>query len=311
MTSQKSKNPLLLGTRASTLAQWQAEWVAARLGELGTAVELVSILTHGDRNKEAKIGSLAAQNVFTKEIQNALLDGRIDLAVHSLKDLATAPVPGLTLAAVPERGPVGDVLVWPEGGGFDSLAAGAVVGTGSPRRRAQLLHLRPDLQVRDIRGNVETRLAKLEEGRYDAVILAEAGLRRLALDRWIGEILPMQVMLPAVGQGALGIETRADDAATQAAVAVLDHAATRAAVTAERALMAALEGGCQTPIAAWARIEHGRLILTARVLSLDGRTRLDAELSTADMQDAQTLGQKTASELSAKGAGQLIKESRA
>jgi len=302
--------PLLLGTRASALAQWQAQWVAARLIERGHAVELVPIATHGDRNQQSKIGSVGVQNVFTKEIQQALLDKRIDLAVHSLKDLSTEPVEGLTLAAVPQRGPVDDVLVWPAEGGIESLAEGAIIGTGSPRRRSQLHHVRADLRIRDIRGNVDTRLAKLEAGRYDAIVLAEAGLRRLGLDRWIGETIPKDVMLPAVGQGALGIETRANDQAARSAVAPLDDSQTHAAVTAERAMMAALEGGCLAPIAAWARVENERLVLDGRVLSLDGLKRLDARLSVADIQDADTLGQNVAKELSGKGADVLIRDAR-
>ena len=310
MENSESKMPLLLGTRASALAQWQAQWVAARLIELGHAVELVPIVTHGDRNQQAKIGSIGAQNVFTKEIQQALLERRIDLAVHSLKDLSTEPVEGLALAVVPRRGPVDDVLVWPTGGGIESLAEGAIIGTGSPRRRSQLHHVRPDLRIHDIRGNVDTRLAKLEAGRYDAIILAEAGLRRLGLERWIGETMPRDIMLPAVGQGALGIETRADDRAARAAVASLDDAPTHAAVTAERAMMAALEGGCLAPIAAWARVENGRLVLDGRVLSLDGLKRLDATLSVDDIQNAATLGQNVAKELSHKGADALIRDAR-
>ena len=322
MENSESKMPLLLGTRASALAQWQAQWVAARLVERGHAVELVPIVTHGDRNQQSKIGStgangsIAARNVFTKEIQQALLEKRIDLAVHSLKDLSTEPVEGLALAAVPARGPVDDVLVWPADGGIESLAEGAVIGTGSPRRYSQLHHVRPDLRIRDIRGNVDTRLGKLEAGQYDAIILAEAGLRRLGLDQWIGETMPKDIMLPAVGQGALGIETRTDDQTARSAVASLDDAETHAAVTAERAMMAALEGGCLAPIAAWARVENGRLtldrrlVLDGRVLSLDGRERLDVTLSVADIQDAVALGQSVAKELSDKGADVLIRDAR-
>lgn len=302
--------PLLLGTRASTLAQWQAEWVATRLGEQGHEVELVPIITHGDRNQLSKIESLGAQNVFTKEIQQALLDRRIDLAVHSLKDLSTEKVAGLALAAVPQRGPVGDVLVWPQGGGIEALCEGATIGTGSLRRRTQLHHQRPDLRIENIRGNVDTRLAKLEDGRYDAIILAEAGLQRLGFEQWIGHILPKQIMLPAVGQGALGIETRDDDQATLSAVATLNHAQTHAAVIAERAMLAALHGGCLAPIAGWARIENNQLTLSGRVLSHDGKHRLDAQLATPDPQDAVTLGHRVAEELAAQGADTLIQNAR-
>ncbi len=302
--------PLLLGTRASALAQWQAQWVAARLGEQGHSVELVPIVTHGDRNQQAKIESIGAQNVFTKEIQQALLDKRIDLAVHSLKDLSTEKVAGIALAAVRQRGPVSDVLVWPGGDGIEALAEGATIGTGSLRRRTQLHHQRPDLLIEDIRGNVETRLRKLEDGRYDAIILAEAGLRRLGFERWISEILPKQIMLPAVGQGALGIETRDDDQTALSAVASLDHAETRAAVTAERAMLATLHGGCLAPIAGWARMENNQLTLSGRVLGHDGKERLDSTHSTPDPLEAVALGHRVAEELSAKGADTLIRNAR-
>ncbi len=302
--------PLLLGTRASALAQWQAHWVAARLGEQGLAVELVNISTHGDRNQQSRIESIGAQNVFTKEIQQALLDKRIDLAVHSLKDLSTEKVEGISLAAVPQRGPVGDVLVWSAADGIDALAQGATVGTGSLRRRTQLHHQRPDLRIADIRGNVETRIKKLEDGLFDAIILAEAGLRRLGFEQWIGQILPKQIMLPAVGQGALGIESRDDDRTALSAVATLDHAETHAAVDAERAMLAALHGGCLAPIAGWARMENNQLTLSGRVLGHDGRERLDATLSTSDPQEAVALGLRVAKELSAQGADTLIRNAR-
>ena len=308
--SSNSTMPLLLGTRASALAQWQAKWVAARLSEQGHSVELVNIVTHGDRNQQSRIEEIGAQNVFTKEIQQALLDKRIDLAVHSLKDLSTDEIAGIALAAVPQRGPVGDVLVWQAGDGIEALAQGATIGTGSLRRRTQLHHRRPDLRIEDIRGNVETRIAKLEDGRYDAIILAEAGLRRLGFEQWIGEILPKQIMLPAVGQGALGIETRHDDSAARSAVAPLEHAQTRAAVTAERAMLAALHGGCLAPIAGWARMENKQLTLSGRVLGHDGRDRLDVTLSTTDPQEAVALGRRVAEELAAQGADTLIQNAR-
>ena len=310
MENKLSNSPLLLGTRASELAKWQARWVAGRLEELGHEVTLVPIVTHGDQNQEVKIGEIGSQNVFTKEIQQALLDHRIDLAVHSLKDLSTETVDGLTLAAVPRRGPVGDVLVRPAGGGVESLGEAAIVGTGSPRRKSQLLHVRPDLRISGIRGNVDTRLKKLESGLYEATVLAEAGLRRLGLDRWVDATIPFDTMLPAVGQGALGIEIRDDDDTARAAVAALDDPKTRAAVTAERAMMAAIEGGCQTPIAAYARVENGRLVLDGRVLSLDGQRRIDATGSLDAMHAAAKLGRRVAEELLEKGAGELIHEAR-
>ena len=205
--------PLRLGTRGSALARWQAEWVATRLKELGFEVELTPISTTGDRRHEA-IETIGREGIFTKEIQLALLDGRVDLAVHSLKDLPTVAAPGLCLAAVPERSPVADALVSARGEPLEELPNGAVIGTGSLRRRAQLLHHRRDLKMKDIRGNVDTRLQKLRQGGYDALVLAEAGLRRLNFADRITQILPLKIMLPAVGQGALGLETREEDIET-------------------------------------------------------------------------------------------------
>ncbi len=295
-----------LGTRASTLARWQAEWVAARLRKHHIEVELVPITTTGDRQQEP-VKRIAAQGLFTKEIQRALLDGRMDLAVHSLKDLPTEEVAGLCLASVPERAPVGDVLVAPDCESLDELPQGAVVGTGSLRRRAQLLHARPDLRVKDIRGNVDTRLGKVRSGRFDAIILAEAGLQRLGLEDQITQRLPLKVLLPAVGQGALGLETRSDDQATLQTVALLDHPASHQSVLAERTMLAALRGGCLAPIAAWGRPENGRLTLTGRVLSSDGTEKLEA---TCDGDDAIDLGSKVADSLLAQGAAELIRASR-
>ncbi len=188
---------LRLGTRSSPLARWQADWVAARLQERGVTVEMVLISTQGDQQQSGPIGAIGVTGVFTKEIQRALLDGRIDLAVHSLKDLPTETVAGLCLAAVPEREAPGDALLSRKGESFESLPDGARVGTGSPRRRAQLWHARPTLDMQDVRGNVDTRLRKLDEGQYDALVLAESGLRRLGLAERITQILPKTLILPA------------------------------------------------------------------------------------------------------------------
>jgi hydroxymethylbilane synthase len=297
--------PLRIGTRASALARWQAEWVAEQLRQRGIEVELTPIATTGDRRREA-IESIGGQGVFTKEIQLALLDGRIDLAVHSLKDLPTAATPGLCLAAVPERGPPGDALISSGGLSLNELPGGAVIGTGSPRRRAQLLHVRPDLKMKDIRGNVDTRLRKLHEGGYDALVLAEAGLRRLGLAGQITQLLPLEIILPAVGQGALALETRADDAITRQLAGRLDHPPTHAAVLAERALMATLQGGCTAPVAALGRADGGQLTLIGRVGSLDGVRLLEAQ-DTASSAESQTLGRRVAESLLAQGAGQWIR----
>lgn len=298
-----------LGTRASLLARWQAEWVAARLVERGAGVGLVPISTVGDRSQTGPVEQLGV-GVFTKEIQRALADGRIDLAVHSLKDLPTEPVPGLSLAAVPVRGPMGDVLVTRERRSLDELPSGSRVGTGSLRRRAQLWHVRPDLQMVDIRGNVDTRLAKLAAGDYDAIILAEAGLRRLQFDEHVAHVLPPTIMLPAPGQGALGLETRSDDTATRAALAPLDDAATHASVLAERTLLANLRGGCLAPVGAWGRVEqNGQLVLEAVVLSHDGKQRL-AVAESGSVAAAEAIGQRAAEKLIAQGAAELIAGSR-
>jgi hydroxymethylbilane synthase len=301
--------PLRIGTRASLLARWQADWVAARLRELGAEVEIVLLSTRGDREQGAPIGELGGQGLFTKEIQAALLDGRADVAVHSLKDLPTDAVPELVLAAVPERGPNGDVLVSGKYADVGDLPAGAIVGTGSARRRAQLLHARPDLQLAEVRGNVDTRLRKLDAGEFDALVLAEAGLVRLGLADRIRQVLPKELMLPAVGQGALGIECRADDDATREWLSKLDDANTRASVTAERAMLAALRGGCLAPVGAWGRVDAGQLRLTGVVLKSDGSERRFAE-GAVPLGASESLGRAVAAELLAAGAGKLIDASR-
>ncbi len=302
---------LRLGTRSSALARWQAQWVADRLAECGVEVSLVPITTRGDASQGQgdAIGNLGSPGVFTKELQRALLDERIDLAVHSLKDLPTDAVAGLVLASVPPRESTRDVLISPHGT-LDQLPRSATVGTGSLRRRAQLLHARADLQMRDIRGNVDTRIAKLAAGDFDAIVLAEAGLLRLGLDQHATQRFDPTMFLPAVGQGALGIETRESDQATRAAVEQLNDVRTHAAILAERALLAGLRGGCLAPIGAWARAASaGRLRLDAVVLSADGSQRL-AHKDEDDANNAVTLGSRVADALLAAGAGQLIDASR-
>lgn len=299
---------LRIGTRASELARWQAEWVAARMRENGVEVELVPITTTGDRRCEAII-EIGGQGVFTKEIQHALLDGRIDLAVHSLKDLPTARVAGLALAAVPERGSVFDVLVSVEGASLDELPDGARVGTGSPRRRAQLLYHRRELRVSPVRGNVDTRLRKLDSGEFEAVILAEVGLIRLGLADRTTERLPAEIMLPAPGQGALGMEIREEDGATRHIVSALDHADTHAAVSAERSMLWTLQGGCLAPVAAMGTVENGRLTLVGRVLDRDGQRLLESNAE-GPSSEAEAIGRRAAEKLSAQGADELIRAAR-
>jgi hydroxymethylbilane synthase len=300
--------PLRIGTRGSPLARWQAEHVAGRLQELGVATELVFIATQGDV-RTGPLGQIGGVGLFTKEIQRALLAREIDVAVHSLKDLPTDRVEGLMLGAVPERESPGDVLVARASPDFASLPAGSRIGTGSLRRRTQLLHARPDLEVLDIRGNVDTRLRKLEEGEFDAIVLAEAGLSRLGLSNRITQVLPKELILPAVGQGALGIEIRSDDERAQQAVAPLDHPITHAAVVAERSLLAELRGGCLAPVGAWCRMEGSELRLDGVVLSADGRVKIEAG-ATSSLVEAAGLGLRVARRLREQGSDELIAGSR-
>lgn len=304
------RQQIRIGTRASPLARWQANWVAEQLRNEHLEVELVPITTSGDRDQSGPIGAIGTAGVFTKELQRALLDGRIDLAVHSLKDLPTEPVEGLSLAAVPPRDSAGDALLSRDRLRLEELPPRAKVGTGSLRRQSQLLHARPDFHVSAIRGNVETRVAKLHEGQFDAIVLAEAGLNRLGLCDEIAEILPKSLMLPAVGQGALGLEARADDVAARSVIEPLDDQETHAAVLAERSLLAALCGGCLAPVGAWGRIEFGQLRLTAAVLNPDGQKRLAAEAA-GSIGEAVALGRRVAAQLLDQGAASLIAISRA
>jgi hydroxymethylbilane synthase len=296
--------PLRIGTRGSRLALWQAQHVAALLRP--HPVELVEIQTVGDQVRDRPLAQIGGDGLFTKEIQKALLAGAVDLAVHSLKDLPTLPVEGLVLAAVPRRGPTGDVLVSHRHRRFDDLPPGAVVATSSLRRRAQVLHRRPDLRLVDIRGNVETRLRKLAEQDLDAVILAQAGLERLGLGDAITEVLDPAWILPAVGQGALGLECRADDRATLALVEPLNDPPTRQAVLAERALLRALGGGCLVPIGAAGTVAGNLLHLRGAVLSPDGTRRVGGEVS-GSADDAEALGRRLAQQLLKKGAGELLR----
>lgn len=298
-----------LGTRGSPLARWQAEWVAARLGDVHVDVELVLITTKGDV-KAGPLGQIGGEGLFTKEIQRALLEREIDFAVHSLKDLPTTPVEGLTLAAVPPREENSDVLVSKLAKSVAELPPNARIGTGSLRRKSQLLHQRPDLQVLEIRGNVETRLRKLDDGEYDAIVLAEAGLKRLGLADRITAVLPRDAMLPAVGQGALGIEARADDKHTLAALKQIDDDATHQAVVAERTLLATLRAGCLAPVGAWARTIGGELVLEAVVVAPDGSQRI-AVRDAAPPTDAAALGKRAAEQLLAQGAEAIIRSAHA
>ena len=292
----------VIGSRGSKLALWQARWIEARLREAGRETRIEIIKTTGDTISDVALAQVGSKGIFTKEIEEALLDGAIDLAVHSLKDLPTELPAGLALAAVPEREDPRDALV---GFRLADLPRGARVGTSSLRRSAQLRGLRPDLDIRDIRGNVDTRLRKLDAGDFDGTLLACAGLRRLGLDHRITEALEPSVMAPAVGQGALAIETRAGDRETIEAVARLEHAETRSAVEAERALLEALGGGCQVPLGAHARVIDGDIHLMAAVVAPDGSKVIRAEQS-GPAADPIALGRRTAETLLEGGAAELI-----
>jgi len=295
---------------------WQAIHVADLLARQGAKSEILAMVSSGDVDMRPIDGKRSV-GVFTKRIQQALLDGEGDLAVHSMKDLPTEGQATLRMIATPDRETVQDCLVSPSGCELDSLARAARVGTGSRRRAAQLLHLRPDLQILPIRGNVQTRLKKMHDGEYDAIVLAAAGLLRLDMDDLPRATLPLESMLPAPGQGALAIEVRADDHHAVTQVGQLNSPVTDAATLAERTLLAELHGGCLAPIAALGTLQDGRLELVARVLSLDGTERLEAkdhtriDLQRNDYRDiARQLGHAVAQELIGQGARPLIESAR-
>jgi hydroxymethylbilane synthase len=302
---------LAIGSRGSALALWQAEHARRLLRErTGADSTIVVIKTAGDRAVDVPFGQVGTKGMFLKELEDALLDGRIDLAVHSLKDVPTELPEGFILAAFLEREDVRDVLISRDGASLDALPRGARIGTSSLRRQSQLRHYRRDLAVAELRGNVDTRLGKLDRGEYDAIVLAKAGLDRLGLSARITEILPTEISLPAAGQGAMTIEARADGAGLLERVSKLDHAETRASVEAERALLAALGGGCQIPIGAWARIDATRdkdnqLGLDAVVLSPDGSDYLRRQ-GAGRTDQPEALGRNLAAALIAEGAGKIL-----
>ena len=289
---------LVIASRGSQLALWQAHWVAAQLTAAGHPCRLEIIKTTGDKITNVPLAKVGGKGLFTKEIEEALLDGRAHLAVHSLKDLPTELPEGLVLAAVPPREDPRDAIC---GLRLADLPQGAKVGTSSLRRAAQLRQLRPDLIVESVRGNLDTRLRKLDEGQYDSILLAAAGLKRLGWADRIAEILEPDQMCPAVGQGALAIETRAGS--TDAAI--LDHPETHTAITAERALLCALGGGCQVPIGAHATVSEGRLSLLAIVAAPDG-TQVIRATTSGPISDAAALGAALAQELLGRGAKQIL-----
>jgi hydroxymethylbilane synthase len=300
---------LVIGTRGSKLALWQAEWVHARLRELepGLSVSLKRIKTTGDKILDTPLATIGGKGLFIKEIEDALLRGEIDLAVHSMKDVPTHVPEGLEILAIPERDDPRDVLISRGGIAFDRLGAGSRIGTSSLRRQAQLLHIRPDLRIQMLRGNVDTRLRKLEAGEFEGVILAAAGIQRLGWTDRVTEYLSSDVCLPAIGQGALALEGRASDTFVRDVVARLDHRPTRLAVTAERALLERLEGGCQVPIAAHATISGETLKMTALVASVNGR-RLIRDSIQGLAQTAHRLGIELAERLLAQGGDEILRD---
>jgi len=308
MSSRHLKMELRLGTRPSLLAQRQANWVKSRVEELypGVGITLVHIKTEGDR-MDIPLFKVGGKGLFVKEIEEALLRGEVDLAVHSVKDLPALTPQGLALMAFPEREDPRDVLISAERKSWREIPPGGKVGTGSLRRQAQLLNLRPDLTIVPLRGNLDTRIKKLSTLRLNAVILASAGLLRMGWEDRVTEYFEPEVMLPAVGQGALAIEGRAGDERVQKVVSSLNHFSTQLAVAAERAFLKRLEGGCQVPIAGLAKVESGKLRLNGLVASSDGRKVIKGKVEGSSLK-SEDLGRQLAEELLENGAGDILRE---
>lgn len=299
---------IVIGSRGSQLALWQARYIAAKLADLGAESRIEIIKTTGDKITDVPLAKVGGKGLFTKEIEEALLAGAINVAVHSLKDVPSEMPAGLTLAAIPEREDPRDALV---GRPLEELGDGARVGTSSLRRASQLRALGQGIAIEMLRGNIDTRLRKLDQGDYDAIVLAAAGLKRLGLEHRIRELLPPAIMCPAVGQGALAIETRAHEKEGDAfdLVRQLDHAASRIAITAERTLLAALEGGCQVPMGGYAVVSETTLHLRAIVASPDGSLAIRGELSGGSSDDeAARIGTALATDLLSRGAREILSE---
>jgi hydroxymethylbilane synthase len=287
------------------LARWQAESIRKQLfAATGVEAETIIIKTSGDKMQQAPLAQIGGKGIFIKELEEALLEETIDLAVHSVKDVPTDIPSRLMFPAVCHRDDVRDCLV---GSTLANLRQGARVGTSSLRRQAQLKHLRRDLDLRDLRGNVDTRMRKVESGEYEAIVVSKAGLDRLGLSQRISEVLSPDVCMPAVGQGAIAVECRLKDTEVADLLAPLDDAETRTAILAERALLAALEGGCQVPLGAWARVERGELLLDACVCSVDGVQYVKQRASSPPDQAAQ-LGEHMAKMLIEAGAQSILEE---
>ncbi len=302
-----SDNTLRIATRKSPLALWQAEYVRDRLCELhpGLQVELVTMTTQGDKILDTPLAKVGGKGLFVKELEQGMLEGTADIAVHSMKDVPVELPDGLHLAVICPREDPRDAFVSHHYDNLEALPQGARVGTSSLRRQCQVRALRPDLEVLDLRGNVGTRLAKLDAGDYDAILLAAAGLKRLGLESRIRHYLPPDTCLPAIGQGAVGIECRIDDERVNALIAPLNDARTRQRVAAERALNARLQGGCQVPIAGYAEISHGVILLKALVGRPDGSEVVSGVIS-GRPEDGEELGVVLAEDLLARGADEIL-----
>ena len=303
------RSSLVIGTRGSRLATLQAEWVQSRLRELAPhlSIRLQRIRTSGDKIVDVPLAKIGGKGLFVKEIEEALLRGEIDLAVHSMKDVPSALPQGLAIVCIPEREDPRDVLLSRDGLVLEKLRLGAEVGTSSLRRQAQLLSYRSDLSIHMLRGNLDTRLRKLQDGEYDAIVLAAAGLRRLGWNGQVTEYLSPQVSLPAIGQGALALEGRQDDSFVQELIGPLDHPHTRVAVTAERAFLARLEGGCQVPIGGYAVVHDHLLSLDGLVASVDGK-RVVRDTICGSVKEARQLGLQLAERLLGAGGDSILND---
>lgn len=296
---------LIFATRPSALARWQTQWVVHALQEIhpNLVCEEKTITTQGDKILDKPLPEIGGKGLFTQELENELLSGAVHCAVHSLKDLPVEDPAGLTVGCIPARGEVRDALISKTGHRLSTLPKGASVGTSSLRRSAQLLSLRPDLRTESLRGNVDTRVRKALDGQYDAIILAGAGLTRLALDHHVTEWLSLDTILPAPGQGALAVQCRADDPTTLSLLAALEDESARKAVTAERAFLSGLGGGCSVPVAAYARVGDGTIALTGLVISEDGKKAIKVNRAGTD---AQLLGNELARRAIAQGASEIL-----
>ena len=296
---------LIFATRPSALARWQTQWVINALKNIHPDLECEEkiITTQGDKILDKPLPEIGGKGLFTQELESELLNGDVHCAVHSLKDLPVENPVGLTIGCIPARAEVRDALISKNGYTIATLPKGASVGTSSLRRAAQILALRPDLHTQSLRGNVDTRIRKALDGQYDAIILAGAGLTRLGLDQHVTEWLSLDAMLPAPGQGALAVQCRADDQATLNLVAMLEDDSTRKAVTAERAFLSGLGGGCSVPVAAYAKVEDQAISLTGLVISVDGQKAIHVKRTG---EDAKLLGNKLAHRAIAQGANEIL-----